>query len=137
VQATGLSGYDVTVTDEETLTALGLLAQKARNAKGVHKKAAAAAMHLNEGTLYTLEYGKTRSLPNPGTRTSVEAYYGWRHGSIQDLWDMRRDLRFEDVSLELMRPGKPTGLAKASELTDQELMAELNFRFLMRDTRRD
>lgn len=125
------------MTDEETLLALGLLAQEAREAKGQNKKIAAAGMGLNDGTLYTLEYGKTKSLPNHGTQQAVESYYGWRRGAIRDLWEKRRELRFEDVSLEMVQPGKPTGILKASHLTDQELMAELNFRFLMRDTRRD
>jgi hypothetical protein len=132
-----LSGYDVSVTDDETLVALGALAAEARAARGENKKTAAARMGLNEGTLSHLERALTTRAPTRSTMAVVESYYGWRKGAMQEIWENRREIHAHDVSLAMMLPRPAAGLLKASHLTDQELMAELNFRFLMRDLRID
>lgn len=108
---------------------------QARKAKGKSKKDAAAAMGLGESTMGSVEWGRSLRAPAATTQRAIETYYGWRLGSIKEIWDKRRELHPSDVTMDLVSPEKPTGLLKASHLTDQELMAELNFRFLMRDNR--
>lgn len=115
---------------------LGTLAEKERLNRGLNRKTAAAQMGVNPSTLQLFEQGRTM-VPNRATMVAVETYYGWRRGVMLELWDKRRDVEFGDVTMDTVQPDKPTGLVKASQLSDQELMAELNFRFLMRDAARN
>jgi transcriptional regulator with XRE-family HTH domain len=130
-----LSGYDVSVTDEEMMYSLGLLVKEARKAKGHHGKQAAAEIGIANSTLRFLEGGSSGRMPTKSTLRSIEIYCGWREDSMREAWDKRREIAFGDFGAEMLEPPKPKGLIKASHLTDAELMAELNFRFLMRDNR--
>lgn len=115
--------------------ALGALVTEARLAKGRHKKEAADEMGIADSTLRQFELGRNNRFPQQGTLNAMEDYFGWRRGAIKEAWDNRRNITAGTLTLDAMLPDKPTGLIKASHLTDAELMAELNFRFLMRDSR--
>jgi transcriptional regulator with XRE-family HTH domain len=130
-----LSGYDVPVTDEETLVALGQIALEAREHKGVTRQTAVESMGINYRTLGNFEAGRSGSIPNKTTLRAIEIYYDWRPGSLQQTWDNRRDIPAGTLDVRDLLPADKTGLLKAAHLTDRELMAELNFRFLMRDSR--
>lgn len=130
-----MSGYDVAVTDEETILAIATLTREARAATGRDRKTAAREMGLSDGTLQLIEASKNTKPPTPRTQRAIETYYGWRPESLAEVWDNRRNIQPGELTLETMLPPKPAGLVKASHLTDAELMAELNFRFLMRDSR--
>lgn len=130
-----LSGYDVGVNDEEMFQTLGSLVTEARRLKGRHKKEAAVEMGIADSTLRFLELGKNSRFPQQGTLNAIEDYFGWRRGVMKDAWNNRRSIAPGTLTLDMMLPEKPAGLLTAAHLTDQELMAELNFRFLMRDHR--
>ncbi|MGZ4659841.1 MAG: helix-turn-helix domain-containing protein [Arthrobacter sp.] len=123
------------MTDEEMMLSLGLLVKESRKAKGHHAKQAAAEIGIANSTLRVLESGSSRRMPTTSTLRSIEFYFGWREDSLRECWEKRREIPFGSLTLDMLRPAKPTGVLKASHLTDQELMAELSFRFLMRDRR--
>lgn len=120
------------------MDAVGRLARQARTAKGMTAKDAAERHGIAPKTLGAFETAATtgnggRRLPNTITLDAIEAVCGWRPGAIRAAWDRRRSLT--EVTMDMLSPEQPKGLLKASHLSDQELMAELNFRFLMRDNR--
>jgi transcriptional regulator with XRE-family HTH domain len=123
------------VNDEEMFVALGALSTEARKLKGRHKKEAAEEMGIADSTLRFFELGKNSRFPQQGTLYAMEEYYGWRRGVIRETWDNRRAIAPGTLTLDMMLPERPKGLLTAAHLSDQELMAELNFRFLMRDNR--
>lgn len=117
------------------MVSLGLLVKEVRKAKGHHAKQAAAEIGIANSTLRVLEGGQGTRIPTRSTLRMMEVYCGWREDSLREAWDNRRQIPFGGLTAEMLAPAKPAGLLKASHLTDQELMAELNFRFLMRDNR--
>lgn len=110
---------------------LGTLAEKERLARGMNAKTAAENMGVNPATLRSFEHGRT-IVPNRSTMMAIETYYGWRHGVLLELWDKRRELEFGAVTEDLVQQPKPTGLPTAAHLSDADLIAELNFRLIMR-----
>jgi hypothetical protein len=94
-------------------------------------------MGINYRTLATLERAELKTAKGPLALTTgrVEKYYGWREGSMREFWENRRQYAFGDVTEELFHDEEPQGLVKASQLTDEELINELHFRFIMRDRR--
>jgi transcriptional regulator with XRE-family HTH domain len=110
---------------------MGTLAEKERLARGLNKKQAAGEMGVNPATLQLFEQGRT-TVPNRSTMMAIETFYGWRRGVLLELWDRRRELDFGDVTEDLVKRPKPVGLPTAAHLSDADLMAELNFRLIMR-----
>lgn len=128
------------MTDEEAIMTLAVITTAARDKTGHTRQYVADAMGINYRTLGGLERGegKTAKGPTPSTMRAVEEFYGWRKGCVRELWENRRAFKFGSVTIESFQPEpepEPTGLKSASELTDDELMNELSFRFLMRDRR--
>lgn len=128
------------MTDEEAVMTLAVITTAAREKTGLTRGLAADAMRINYRTLGTLERGELASPRGPlaSTLRSVEGFYGWKPDSMKKFWDERRSYKFGTVTEALFAPDpepEPAGLIKAAHLTDEELMAELNFRFLMRDRR--
>lgn len=134
------------MTDEEARLTLARLAKEARDRFGEDRKAAAARIGVAYNTLSDLE--RTGRLPARTTAGAMERGYGLRSGSLKAVWDNRRQLQLGEPELDILldphaRPvlAGPTSLmpvapvTRASELSDAELMTELNFRFLMRDMR--
>jgi hypothetical protein len=117
---------------------MGALAAEARTALGRTKKKASAEAGIADSTLRAFETAAYLRVPSRDTMRALEVYYGWRTGAMLAIWDNRRSLSPAEVTLASVLPepeAPPAGLLKAQHLTDQELMAELNFRFLMRDNR--
>jgi len=127
----------MSMTDEEALMTLGVITTAARDKTGHTRQYVADAMGINYRTLGGLERAELRSSkgPNPATLRAVERFYGWREGAMREFWENRRNHKFGSVTVEDFQPPEPVGLTTAAHLTDKELMAELNFRFLMRDRR--
>ena len=144
-----MSVYDVFVTDDEMKLTISIMVAEARDRLGWDRKKAAVNTGLAYNTLSDLE--RTGGKPSSTTRKKLELGYGLRPGSLGELWAARRDLEFGSVTLDTLldphaRPrswgttntGKASPILviaparRASELSDQELMAELSFRFLMR-----
>ena len=125
------------MTDEEAILTLGEITTAAREKEGSTRQAAADAMGINYRTLGSLERAELKTPKGPLALTcrAVEKFYGWRDGSLREFWENRRKYTFGDVTEELFHVEEPQGLVKASELTDEELMNELHFRFIMRDRR--
>jgi hypothetical protein len=127
----------MSMTDEEALMTLGVITTAARDKTGHTRQYAADAMGINYRTLGGLERaeGKTPKGPLASTLRAVEDFYGWREGSMREFWENRRTYKFGSVTEEDFLPPAPTGMLEAAHLTDQQLMNELSFRFLMRDRR--
>lgn len=133
------------MTDEEALITLGALLRQAREDAGQSRREAAEIAGIAAGTLSGFELGQR--LPNKGTLMAIESAYGWRLGSIAEIWEVRHGLDAESITPALLAPTpvKPpapksitlTRAWAAADLTDAELLAELSFRVLMRDTRED
>ena len=118
--------------------ALGLIAAEAREARGLYRQTAAERMGLNYQTLGTFESASRATLPKLSSRTAIEKFYGWRLGSILEIWGRRREIPFGSLTeADLLAPLPPekTGLLEARHLTDEQLINELSFRLLMRDRR--
>lgn len=128
------------MTDEEAIMTLAVITTAARDKTGHTRQYVADAMGINYRTLGGLERGegKTPKGPAGATMRVVEEFYNWRKGCLREFWENRRNIKFGSVTVEDFQPEpgpKETGLIKASHLTDDELMSELSFRFLMRDRR--
>jgi hypothetical protein len=143
-----LSGYDVCVTDEEARLTISELVKEARDRFGEDRKSSAERIGTAYNTLSDVE--REGRLPAKATQGAIERGFGLRDGCLKALWDQRRTLDFGKVDLEMLldphaRPPRPpegkmsflplAPASRAADLSDQELMAELSFRFLMRDSR--
>jgi DNA-binding XRE family transcriptional regulator len=120
------------MTDEEALLTLGLLVIEVRERDRDNRVQAAEKIGLNYKTLQDVEKG--HRLPNRSTLSAIERAYGWSEGSLLGIWEKRRSLEFGSVhavDLRLKPSEIPVPLAKASELSTEELLAELSFRVLV------
>lgn len=132
--------YDIRMTDEEAVMTLAVITTAAREKIGLPRGYVADKMRINYRTLGTLERGELKSRRGPlaSTLRSVEEYYGWKPDSMHKFWEERRNYKFGTVTEALFAPDpepEPTGLITAAHLTDEQLINELSFRFLMRDRR--
>jgi hypothetical protein len=94
---------------------------------------------INSKTLWSAETGAR--FPHDVNQLKIEIALGWRHGAIADAWEQREDLAPENLTEGWMAAGgesaswgelasKKNGpLEKAINLTDEELLAELSYRF--------
>jgi len=94
---------------------------------------------INSKTLWSAETGSR--FPHDVNQLKIEVALGWRHGAIAEAWAERENLDPENLTVEWMRAGgesaswgelaqqKQAPLAKAINLTDEELLAELSYRF--------
>lgn len=120
------------MTDEEAYMTIGLLVVEAREARGWNRVMAAERIGVNYRTLQNVERGVR--LPFRTTLAGIERGLGWVEGSLTELWNNRKKLEFGSVHEYDLRPKPkdiPVPLAKASELTTEELLAELSFRVLV------
>lgn len=128
------------MNETETLEHLGSLIQLARMEVQKSQIAFAKDIGLNVQTLRTMERGER--MAQSIAQAKVEKGLGWRTGSIRELWEDRENLGPEHVTLEEMRrgAGEPTfqeiengsgqsPVMKASLLSDEELLAEISYRF--------
>ena len=113
---------------------LGLLALEAREAVGQTRQYAAQHMGINYRTLGNFEHARIPSLPNKTTMRAIEMHYGWRQNAIQDVWDRRRKLADGELGLQDLLAPAQTGIIEARHLTDEQLIHELTFRLIMRQS---
>jgi DNA-binding XRE family transcriptional regulator len=128
------------VNETEALEHIGTLIQVARMQLPKSQIAFSKTISLNVQTLRTMEKGER--LVQSVAQAKVENGLGWRIGSIREVWEDRENLSSEQVTLEEMRRGAgeasfqdlengSTGspVMKASLLSDEELLAEISYRF--------
>jgi DNA-binding XRE family transcriptional regulator len=132
--------HDEHVNESETLELLGTLITNARMEQQTSQIQFAESIGLNVQTLRTMERGDR--LTQSVAQAKVEKGLGWRTGAIRDVWEEREHLSPEAVTLDEMRRGagepsfqeienggKESPVMKASLLSDEELLAEISYRF--------
>ncbi len=100
----------------------------------------AESISLNVQTLRTMERGVR--ITQDRAQAKVEKGLGWRIGSINDVWEDREHLQADSITLTEMRRGaseatfqdlengsSKSPVMKASLLSDEELLAEISYRF--------
>lgn len=131
------------MNEEQALETIGHLIKEGRLALGYAQKPFATVSGVDTKTLATMEKG-TRVAWETNQR-KVEQALGWRVGSIQRVLDDAEDIPAGSVTLASMKEGagepswqdldaeesaKNKGPAtRANQLTDEELLAELSYRF--------
>lgn len=131
------------VNEQEALETIGRLIKEGRLARDLRQLPFAKLAGVDTKTLATMESG-TRVAWETNQR-KVEKALGWRAGSIQEVLDNAADTPKESVTLASMEEGgteaswqdldkEENGSAeqpvtRASQLTDEELLAEISYRF--------
>lgn len=131
------------MNEAEALVTIGNLIKQGRLELGYSQKPFATSSGVDTKTLASMEKG-TRVAWETNQR-KVEQALGWRVGSIQAVLDDAENIPAGSVTLESMKEGageatweelgaeedgKSQGpVRKASLLTDEELLAELSYRF--------
>lgn len=127
------------MNDKEALERIGQLIRDARKHHGESMAALAERAGINSKTLWSAETGAR--FPHDVNQLKIERALGWRDGSIAEAFRDRETLAPENLTLEWMQAGgdssswgalaaQQTGpLARAINLTDEELLAELSYRF--------
>jgi len=131
------------VNEFEALETIGQLIKEGRLEMGLAQKPFAIKAEVDTKTLSSMEKG-TRVAWETNQR-KVELALGWRLGSIQHVIDNAAEIPAGSVTLAAMREGanevtwqqldaeetaKREGpVTRANQLTDEELLAELSYRF--------
>lgn len=127
--------------DKETIEMLGDLVVKARVELKKSQLGFAKEVGVDVQTLRSLEKGNR--LPLDVNQGKIERGLGWKAGAINELWEHREDTPKASVTLDEMRRGASEStwqdldkeassevpVMKASLLSDEELLAELAYRF--------
>lgn len=127
------------MNDKAALERIGQLIRDARKEKGESMAALAERAGINSKTLWSAEKGER--VPHDVNQLKIEKALGWRHGAMAEAYSGREGLAAENLTLEWMRAGGDATswgdlarsvaapLAKAIHLTDEELLAEISYRF--------
>ena len=131
------------VTELEALEIIGRLIKEGRLEKDLRALPFAKLSGVDTKTLASMEKG-TRVAWETNQR-KVEKALGWRAGSIQEVLDHAPDTPPESVTLASMQEGGEAAtwqdlaaeetrvteqpVTRANQLTDEELLAELSYRF--------
>jgi len=134
---------DEAVIDTEMQQAIGHLIQEARVEKGLSQLRLAKEAGVDVKTLRSMEDGSRWA--SDVSRSKIEQALGWRSGAMQDLWRDREGIPLESVTMTEMTRGAdeptwadleaedsdmvPGPVRRASQLTDEELLAEISYRF--------
>jgi len=122
--------------EQETLEALGKLIAAAHKDKYPSRRQFAIATGIDVKTITTAEKG-TREL-HPNSQRRIEQALGWRKGSIEEVWEHRDEIDLSALTVAEMERGAASEaggveadlvVSRASQLTDEELLAELSYRF--------
>jgi transcriptional regulator with XRE-family HTH domain len=131
------------VNDKEALERIGHLIRDARKHHGESMAALAKRAGINSKTLWSAEKGER--FPHDANQLKIERALGWRDGSITEAYQRREDMAPENLTLEWMRAGGDSAswgelaaqlqppqvapLARAINLSDEELLLEISYRF--------
>ena len=127
------------MNDEEALKRIGQLIRDARKHHGESMATLADRAGINSKTLWSAETGAR--FPHDVNQLKIERALGWREGSIAEAFRDRETLAPENLTLEWMQAGGDSAswgalaaqqngpLARAINLTDEELLAEISYRF--------
>ena len=125
------------MNDVETLKAIGNLIRAARTDLGESQAKFADRAGINPKTLWSAETGDR--LSQDVNQRKIERALGWRARSIADIWADRADLKVGQLTMADMhsekrqQPGRETDVrghvGTAQSLTDEELLAEISYRF--------
>lgn len=127
------------MNDKEALETIGRLIKEGRQEHGESQAALAKRAGLNVKTLWSAEAGAR--LTQDTNQYKLEVALGWRIGSIAEIWAERAHLTPGQLTTADMRQGAGESswsdldkeaqgpLTKAIHLTDEELLAELSYRF--------
>lgn len=126
------------MNDTETLQAIGDLIAEARKERFPSRRQFAKAAGVDIKTAVTAETGEREI--HPHTQRRIEQALGWRKGAIEDVWMHRVEIPAESLTVQEMERGageeswedleaKSVSVTRASQLTDEELLAELSYRF--------
>ena len=130
------------VTEQEALEIIGRLIKQGRLEKGLRALPFAKVAEVDTKTLASMEKG-TRVAWETNQR-KVETALGWRAGAIQEVLDHAPDIPVESVTLASLQEGAAEAswedlaaeesrtehpVTRANQLTDEELLAELSYRF--------
>lgn len=86
---------------------------------------------INAKTLRDIETGV--KIPLDATRDRIEEALGWKPGIMRELWDERVNIDLNTVTLDYMKAAGTKTVAKASQLTHEELTSELAYRLRTQD----
>ena len=125
--------------DSQTLHLIGGLLKQARLAKHATQEDVAEAAGVSLRAYQNLERGDT--LPREVNLAKIETAAGWRPGAIRELWANREHTPSSSVTLAYMAEAAAEAswddlaaeagggpVKRASQLTDEELAAELAYR---------
>ena len=128
------------MNETETLKHLGHLIQIARAELQRSQNMFSKDIGLSVQTLRTMERGDR--MVQDLAQAKVEKGLGWRTGAIREVFEDRANLAPEQITIDELRrgAGEPTfqeienggdksHVTKASHLSDEELLAELSYRF--------
>ncbi|WP_306916838.1 transcriptional regulator [Arthrobacter sp. V4I6] len=126
------------MNEQQTLEALGRLITEAHRDKFPSRRQFALTTGIDVKTITTAEKGE-REL-HPTTQRRLEQALGWRKGSISEVWEHRESLDQATLTIAEMERGaedEPADseaaaqarVTRASQLTDEELLAEISYRF--------
>ena len=128
------------MNETETLKHLGNLIQTGRVELGRSQNMFAKDINLNVQTLRTMERGDR--LVQDLAQSKVEKGLGWRIGAIREVMEDHEHLTPEQITMDELRRGAgettfqeienggdKSRVIKASHLSDEELLAELSYRF--------
>jgi len=126
------------MNDEQTLKALGRLIADAQADRYPSRRQFAKHVGVDIKTITSAEKGERELHPN--SQRKIEQALGWRKGSIQDVWQHRSEIPAESLTVGEMERGAGEDtwedleaaskrVTRASQLTDEELLAELSYRF--------
>lgn len=127
------------MNDQEALKQIGHLIRDARKRKHESMAKFAERAGINSKTLWSAEMGVR--FPHDVNQLKIETALGWREGAISEAYGQRETLAPENLTLEWMQAGGDSEswgqlaaqsngpLARAINLTDEELLAELSYRF--------
>jgi len=131
------------VNESEALEIIGRLIKEGRLEKDLRQRPFAIEAGVDTKTLATMEGGKRVAWET--NQRKVEKALGWRVGSIQEVLDHAPDTPPESVTLASMKEGGEAAswqdlaaeeskvteqpVTRANQLTDEELLAELSYRF--------
>lgn len=111
---------------------IGELVSEATAQMGLSRNELAKRSGVAPNTLYAFEHGK--SWPQPARMRAITDALGWRPRAVQQLLDSERDPK--SVQLDDMREpnwGEGWPSRSATDLTDEELLAELTMRMRLKN----